>query len=115
MPMRFLVALFGIIACCGNAGAQTAGSFVRTGDMTTPRYNHTATLLIDGRVLITGGTGGQGISSAELYDPSTRSFVPTGSMTVGRWGHTATLLRDGKVLIAGGSGSPSAELYDPET
>lgn len=51
-------------------------TFVATGDMAARRSTHTATLLDDGRVLITGGVyyGGIGIffgslASAELYTP----------------------------------------------
>jgi WD40 repeat protein len=100
-------------------------TFTATGDMTTARYFHTATLLVDGKVLIAGGSSivnGRGsLGTAELYDPATGSFARTGEMTMPRRGHTATLLPDGKVLIAGGvssdaSGSlASAELYDPLT
>jgi hypothetical protein len=45
----------------------TTGKFVMTGSMRTPRAANTATLLLDGRVLITGGdtTG----LTAELYQP----------------------------------------------
>jgi hypothetical protein len=91
-----------------------------TGNMTDGRQSHAATLLDNGKVLITGGFNGSSyLSSAELFDPTTGTFTATGSMTVSRGGHTSTLLNNGKVLIAGGSGvsdnDPSAELYDPAT
>jgi hypothetical protein len=98
------------------------GTFSPTGSMRDFRHRFTATRLLDGRVLVTGG-GGEGYpsrTSAEIYDPATRRFTPTGSMKHGRWLHTATLLRDGRVLITGGR-SPddadyaSAEVFDPGT
>ncbi len=72
--------------------------------MEVERAAHTATLLADGRVLVTGGirSGEAALASAELYDPQTRTFSPTGQMTGVRSGHTATLLKNGLVLIAGG-------------
>jgi galactose oxidase-like protein len=110
--------------------AQSPGTFRATGDLTSGRFLHTATLLADGRVLIAGGRMIAGanpddlktLASAELYDPRTGSFTATGSMRTLRDGHTATLLPDSRVLIAGGwprdavSGghsSASAEIYDP--
>jgi hypothetical protein len=100
------------------------GTFSPTGSMATPREVHTATLLSDGRVLITGGADFQArsVASAELYDPRTGTFSPTGSMTTARAFHTATLLADGRVLVAGGSPAAwgttahlaSAEIYDPK-
>jgi len=91
--------------------------------MVSRHIGHTATLLPNGKVLITGGWFPKPFSlssMAELYDPSTETFTPAGSMSIPRALHTATLLRSGKVLIAGGStdsGSATnrAELYDPST
>jgi hypothetical protein len=90
--------------------------------MAAGRFGHTANLLSDGRVLITGGSNSGDLngpevgSSAELYDPKTGTFGPTGSTTTDRFRHTATLLSDGRVLIAGGSWRDgSAEVYDPAT
>ena len=102
--------------------AATIGhsQFGPTGAMAVVRNGQTATLLLDGRVLIAGGSRD---NSAELYDPQTGTFSPTGPINVVRVrGHTATLLQDGRVLITGGtddslSASPlaAAELYDPKT
>jgi len=122
------IPLLGAASRAPLATAQTPGAFSAVGDMTTPRGEHTATLLADGTVLIAGGFAlpwGESPlvwSSAELYDPRTGTFRPTDNMTTPRSGHTATLLPDGRVLIAGGSdpssaqlGKTSAEFYDPTT
>jgi len=88
------------------------------------RQAHTATLLSDGRVLVTGGWLGsfrnsEITSTCEIYDPSTGQWSRVGDMGAPRIGHTATALPSGKVLVAGGaniSGDlPSAELFDPAT
>jgi Galactose oxidase, central domain/Kelch motif len=104
---------------------SATGEFSGTGNLTTARGGHTATLLMNGKVLLAGGAdqdpGGTGSASAELYDPSTGVFTQTGSMAAARFRHTATLLQNGKVLITGGtsldSSNPTAtaEVYDPAT
>jgi hypothetical protein len=100
----------------------STGTFVPTGAMTTPRFGHTAALLPDGKVLITGGCSYRGdcVPSAELYDPSTGTFTATGDMIASRSSLTATLLNNGKVLITDACSQlddclPGAELYDPST
>ena len=91
---------------------QTA---LHPGSMATARNGHTATLLPDGKVLITGGDNGDytSLSSVESYDPSTGAFTNIGNMTTARDEHTATLLSTGQVLITWGYNGLSAELYDP--
>ena len=54
------------------------GTFIQTGPMTNNRYNHAATLLQDGRVLVAGGLLSAALASAELYDPKTGQFSPAG-------------------------------------
>ena len=86
------------------------------GSMAEARAGHKATLLGDGRVLVTAGSD---TGSAEVYDPSTGMWSSTGSIAEVRAFNTATLLADGRVLVAGGVGEAglldSAEMYDPST
>jgi hypothetical protein len=88
--------------------------------MITPREDHTATLLSNGKVLFAGGYDNDGnlLNTAELYDPVANSFSAISStMSFARAYATATLLPNGKVLIAGGLGItddvPVADIYDP--
>ncbi|XYH96299.1 Kelch repeat-containing protein [Sorangium sp. So ce1128] len=85
--------------------------------MSEPRGAHEATLLADGRVLVTGGGGplGTALDTAELYDPTTDTWTPAAPMTSARAVHTATVLADGRVLVAGGAAAATAEIYDPAT
>jgi Thrombospondin type 3 repeat/Galactose oxidase, central domain len=128
-----------VLIAGGNAAAGATGSsagvssaylydpatetFTLTANnMTVPRTIHTATLLPNGKVLITGGfNAGANHASAELFDPVSNTFAATGSMNVGRSQHTATLLQDGTVLIAGGfdatinDATDRAEIYFPSS
>ena len=68
------------------------------------RLSHTTTLLLDGRLL---GTGGQGnasrLASTEIFDPVTLTSQMVGSLNVGRYQHTATITSaSGDVLVTGG-------------
>lgn len=84
------------------------GQFTATGKMGSPRSGHTATLLNDGTVLVSGG----GVATAEIYNPNTESFTPViKPMIDNPRFHTATLLTNGNVLIAGGG--DTGELFDP--
>lgn len=104
------------------------GTWTPTVPLNTPRYDHTATLLPGGNVLIAGGIGTNAfldsisLSSTEVYDPTiypaTGMWTNTGAMNVARMEYTATLLPNGDVLVAGGQGIgivASSELFDPAT
>ena len=97
--------------------------WVTNGPLATARYNHTATLLANGKVLVAGGYNPTFfyLSSAELFDPATGNWSAAGSMATNRSTFTATMLPNGKVLVVGGFAQngfniptySSAELYDP--
>ena len=97
-----------------------AASFGTGVSMLTARDSHTATLLPNGKMLVTGGRGvSTNVASAELYEPGTGAWTLTASLNTPRSAHTATLLNNGKVLVTGGftgtEVSSSTELYDPGT
>jgi hypothetical protein len=93
-------------------------SWASTGPLAAPRLDHTATLLLSGKVLVAGGTGTNGaLATAEVYDPVSGTWSTTGSMRWPRSGHTTTLLPNGQVLVAGGGPDmlDAAEVYDPDS
>ncbi len=100
-----------------------ADKFTLTGSLSVARTLHTATLLNNGKVLVTGGytSTGTGVTNvAELYDPATGAWTSARFMTATRSEHTATLLADGRVLVTGGSTdygavSRTADVYTPST
>ena len=124
----FSVSLCLLLACLLLSGqvyqvnhAQTAalGAWTGAGKILSARYNHTATLLPNGKVLIAGGyliippnstTSAVPTTATELYDPETGQSSPSGNLNIARAEHSATLLPNGKVLVVSGG---TAELYDP--
>lgn len=80
-----------------------------TEHLASPRIWHTATLLRDGRVLVTGGIDqlNRPLNSTEVFTPGIGSNMPGTwrmgpSMLVARCMHTATLAK-GRVVVVGGS------------
>lgn len=118
----------------GDAGAVDAGPRVAirvesTGVLNVARFNHTATLLPNGRVLFIGGEDLSRVPNASIeeYDPATGTFTEVATLAAPRANHTATLLADGRVLVVGGGANASngipagtgvlatAVIYDPST
>lgn len=79
-----------------------------------PPAGHSATLLADGRVLVTVSTEAQLTNLAEIYDPATDRWTPAAIQRDG--GVAATLLADGRVLLTGADCDRyGPQLYDPRT
>lgn len=112
------------------------GTWAATASMSTPRMEHTATLLAKttntaakGKVLIVGGMDktkpnlvDQYLKTAVLYNPANGTWANTGSLTQARTRHTATELNDGRVLVTGGlyysttnQVANTAAIYNPAT
>ena len=118
---RLVIAL--LLALGVSPHAMTP-SFTPTGNMHVARAGHQATLLRDGRVLVTGGydNSGSAIARAEIFSAATGMWSLAAGNIVARMDHAATRLQDGRVLVVGGAASLSsctpnetAEIYDPAT
>ena len=82
------------------------------GRLQIARIHASATTLLDGRVLVAGGSNGTSdLASAEIYDRYSQSFsIAATQMSVGRQGHSAVLLpHNGAVLVAGGTSNGVAQ------
>lgn len=91
-------------------------------NLSVARQTHTATLLLNGNVLIAGGgntSGGATVATCNLYDPVANTMGVAASMATPRQYFQAIRLQNGKVLAPGGMGNgvslATAELYDPAT
>jgi len=93
-----------------------------TSSMSIARRQFNLTILPDGKLFASGGSGGFGFDNAaspvypaEMWDPATGNWTTMDSITVYRGYHsTALLLPDGRVLSAGGEQTgASAEIYSP--
>lgn len=127
---RFFIA--GGMTSQGATGEMYVGSYntedgslslSRLNQAITPVSEHTATLLLDGNILIVGGKTASGATAeAFLVNPTTGTVTPTDtSLARARYGHTATLMPNGNVIVVGGLGtneqtftSEIVEVYNPE-
>lgn len=81
--------------------------------MAFPRAGHGASVMGNGKVLVTGGLQAFDLANpltlltglqvtTEIFDPATNTFTPGPNMLEARALHTSTTLTNGQVLIAGG-------------
>jgi len=95
-PVSELLTTSEIFDLRGNPG-------VRMGYSGILRFEHSATLLRNGTVLVVGSAYASNADS-QIFDPkNTEPWVSTG-LAMDRYLHTATVLTDGRVLVAGGFG-----------
>jgi hypothetical protein len=101
--------------------AAPSPAWVARAPMTWPRRQLNATLLPDGKVLVTGGSSGEDfddetlpVKVPELYDPDTNTWTKMAPAADYRGYHaTALLLPDGRVLTGGGRDQRTAEIFSP--
>lgn len=94
-----------------------------------PRRHLNATIMADGKILVTSGTSAPGFNNGsgmvtipEIYDPATNTWEEVAEQNAGRAYHSnAILLPDGRVLVGGGGrpaadggiDNPNLEVYSP--
>jgi hypothetical protein len=90
---------------------QGSPSWASAGSMSSPRRHHTATVLPDGQVLVTGGTSGGGFNDepsavrvAEIWDPATNDWTVLASNAVNRVYHSVSILMPDGAVLHGASG-----------
>src|SRR5215471_7286101 len=129
MGRRFQITLFGflgfLLICIsglaqrGAERARSSSHWIAQRPMSVARQGACAASLLDGRVLVTGGSDANesALSSAELFNAD-QGFSPVTSMYTGRTGHVCAMLPGGSVMVAGGIGPDgstlsSAQVFDP--
>ena len=94
---------------------------IEPGNINQDRHWHTATRLLDGKVLVAGGFGKRFkvLKSVEIYNPISGIWTISEDMNFPRAEHSAALLKDGRVLVTGGrdenyTPTYSSEIFNPE-
>lgn len=100
-----------LAGACGELLNMTTGENVALGHMLESRSDYQATAMLDGRVLITGGSYEP---TTEWLDGRTGQFSRGPAMVKARQGHCALRLKDGSLLLLGGTEEAcSAEILEP--
>jgi MYXO-CTERM domain-containing protein len=100
-----------------GAGKWNGLAPMKVGSESLGRYAHSATLLLDGRLLVAGGVRGSGATQdavlLDLTAPTGQPWSKAANIGQGRAGHTAVRMRGGQVALLGGCSSvPSFEISE---
>ncbi len=131
MRATMCVPLVMLLGCGKSEHELPRGTWQLTSPMAVARWANAATLLSDGRVLVSGGYASTPenevitVAATEIFDPAVGGFSTSGDLWRPRALHNAVLLQDGRVLLLGGAfqdaGTPhqvvtaSAEVFDAVT
>ncbi|HKS66090.1 MAG TPA: kelch repeat-containing protein, partial [Candidatus Acidoferrales bacterium] len=102
----------------GSPLVISSGTWQATGVLSNARSGAAASLLSDGRILVTGGNSTAGsLASADFFNAD-GSITAAPPMVYSRAGQVSVTLQDGRVLVAGGvtaggSATSTAEIFDP--
>ncbi|HNO78139.1 MAG TPA: DUF1929 domain-containing protein [Phycisphaerae bacterium] len=99
--------------------AATTPQWTNAAHMNSPRMEHNAVILPDGKVLVLGGQLNNGAMEGpalvpEVFDSDSGTWEELAPHQVPRMYHsTAILWPDGRVLLAGADNQPSGEVFSP--
>nr|WP_295901924.1 kelch repeat-containing protein [uncultured Bdellovibrio sp.] len=97
-----------------NTYQPTTDTWTAAASMSVQRAFHAATLLPNGKVLVTGGISvldGQSVASTEIYDPATNTWSAGAPLDTPLSYATINLLPSGEVVLTGGT---PASIFDGE-
>ena len=108
------------MAAVFDPASGTNGKWTTVSPMNVSRRSHSATLLANGKVLVTGGYVAPRLllKRRDFLIPHTGKWTMTAPLAIARLQHKTTLLTNGMVLVVGGestnfSSLASSELYNP--
>jgi N-acetylneuraminic acid mutarotase len=101
----------------------TSNEWTAVADLSHARYGHSATLLVDGRVLVAGGardwdcclSDSSFVPEIEIYDPGADRWHAAGTLSLPAANAAAVLLSDGRVWVTGGQAGEFNAVFHSET